>query len=242
MFPIRDDNPTTTKPVLTVTLIGVNVIVFLYQASLGPQEGQLFVYQFGTIPAVVFGLKQLPASVAAVPAPLSLFTSMFLHGGWMHLIGNMWYLWIFGDNIEHAMGRVRFLLFYMFSGLAASLCHGLANPGSTIPTIGASGAISGVLGAYVLLYPRAQVLVLIPLGILTRLIHVPAVLALGLWFLLQLFSGTLSASQGGGVAWWAHVGGFIAGMLMVGLFKRREIHFFNPPQPRYRTLHDPREW
>jgi membrane associated rhomboid family serine protease len=239
MIPIRDDNPTSTRPVLTIACILANVLIFLYQVSLGPRQGQLFVYQFGAIPAVVFGGKHLPASLATIPPTLSLFTSMFLHGGWMHLIGNMWFLWIFADNIEDAMGRTRFLVFYFLSGLAASLCHAFANPASTIPTVGASGAISGVLGAYFLLYPRAQVLVLIPLGFFTRLIYLPAVVALGFWFLLQLFSGTIGAGQGGGVAWWAHIGGFLAGMLMVGFFKRREVRFFNPARPHYSN---PPEW
>jgi len=233
MIPIRDDNPTATKPLLTATLIAVNVLVFLYQVSLSPKAGQLFVFQFGAIPSVVSGDQRLPSQVAVIPPVLSLFSSMFLHGGWMHLIGNMWYLWIFGDNIEDAMGRMRFLLFYIISGLAASLCHVLTNPASQIPTIGASGAISGVLGAYFLLYPQARILVLIPLGFFTRLIYVPAVVALGFWFFLQLLSGTMSDVQGGGVAWWAHIGGFVTGMLLVGLFKRRSVHYFNPRRPHY---------
>ncbi len=236
MFPIKDDNPTTAKPVMTVTLIAINTIIFLYQVSLGPREAQLLIYQYGAIPAVVFGSRHLPANIAVIPSTISLFTSMFLHGGWMHLIGNMWYLWIFGDNVEAAMGRFRFLVFYLVSGLAASLCHAFSNLGSTMPTIGASGAISGVLGAYFLLYPRAQVLVLIPIFFFIRLMYVPAMLVLGFWFLLQLLSGTLSTGQGGGVAWWAHIGGFVAGMLLVGLFKRRDVRFFNPPHPHYSSM------
>ncbi len=232
MIPLRDDNPASTKPILTLALIAVNVLVFLYQLSLGPREGRLFVFQFGAIPSVVFGPDRLPAGVMVIPPALSLVTSMFLHGGWMHLIGNMWYLWIFGNNIEDAMGRTRYLVFYFLSGLAASICHAYFNLGSKIPSIGASGAISGVLGAYLMLYPRAQVLVLIPLGFFTRLLYIPAMFVLGFWFLIQLFSGTLGGAQGGGVAWWAHIGGFIAGMVMVGAFKRREVRFFNPPHRR----------
>jgi membrane associated rhomboid family serine protease len=233
MIPLRDDNPTARKPLLAITLIAVNVLVFLYQVSLSPRAGELFVYQFGAIPAVVVGTQRLPVQVEAIPPVLSLFSSMFLHGGWMHLIGNMWYLWIFGDNIEDAMGRARFLAFYLVTGLAASAAHALSDPASQIPTIGASGAISGVLGAYFMLYPHARILVLIPLGFFTRLIYVPAVVALGFWFLFQLLSGAMSSAQGGGVAWWAHIGGFIAGMLLVGLFKRREVHYFNPRRPHY---------
>jgi len=207
----------------------INVLVLLYQSSLGPRQGEIFVFQFGAIPAVILGEKTLPAEIAAIPPALSIFTSMFLHGGFMHLIGNMLYLWIFGNNIEDAMGHVRFAVFYILSGLAASFAHLFTNINSTIPAIGASGAISGVLGAYLLLYPRAQVLVLVPLGFFTRLMYIPAGFVLGFWFILQLLQGTMSGSQGGGVAWWAHIGGFVAGMALVGLFKHRSVKFFNPP-------------
>mgnify|MGYP001044476733 FL=1 len=239
MIPLRDDNPTRITPVLTTGLIAANVLIFLYQLTLGVEGERLFVYQFGAIPAVISGARDLPRDIAVIPAPLSIFTSMFLHGGWMHLIGNMWYLWIFGDNIEAAMGRVRYILFYLISGVAAAMAHILTDVGSVIPTIGASGAISGVLGAYLILYPRAQVLVLIPLGFFSRVMYVPAALVLGLWFLFQLFSGSVSQAAGGGVAWWAHVGGFVAGMLLVGLFKKREVRFFNPP---YYHPHRFEEW
>ncbi len=230
MIPLKDDNPIRITPLVTWGLIAVNVVVFFYQVSLGPNQGRAFVYEFGAIPAVISGAQSLPPSLAVIPAPLSLFTNMFLHGGWLHLIGNMWYLWIFGDNIEAAMGRIRYLVFYIFCGILASLTHVLSNLSSILPSIGASGAISGVLGAYLLIYPRARVLVLIPLGFFTRLMYIPAGFVLGFWFFLQLLSGSLSAGQeGGGVAFWAHIGGFIAGMLLVGLFKKREIRFFNPP-------------
>src|SRR5438046_4972201 len=188
MIPLRDDNPTTIKPVVTVALIVVNAMVFMYQLSLEPKQGELFVYEFGAIPAVIFGSGNLPPEVEAIPETippvLTIFTSMFLHGGFMHLAGNMLYLWIFGNNIEDAMGHARFLVFYLVCGLLASLSHAFSNLGSEIPSLGASGAISGVLGAYLLLYPRAQVLVLIPLWIFMRLMYVPAAFALGIWFLL----------------------------------------------------------
>ena len=230
MIPLRDDNPTRITPVLTWGLIAVNVMVFLYQVSLGPRQGQLFVYEFGAIPAVVMGTEALPGYLAAIPPQLSLFTNMFLHGGWLHLIGNMWYLWIFGDNIEAALGRFRYLVFYLACGVLASLSHVLSDPSSVIPSIGASGAISGVLGAYLLLYPRARVLVLIPLFFFMQLIYIPAAFMLGFWFFLQLISGSMSAGRdAGGVAVWAHIGGFIAGVLLVGLFKRKGVRFFNPP-------------
>ncbi len=232
MIPLRDDNPTSTKPVLTAALIAANVLVFLYQLSLGPRAGQALVYQLGAIPSVITGARALPADLAVIPPVFSLFTSMFLHGGLMHIGGNMLYLWIFGNNIEDAMGRLRFFAFYAITGLAASLAHLLSDPGSTIPTIGASGAISGVLGAYLLLYPRARILTLIPLGFFIRIFYIPAGIVLGLWFLFQLLSSSMSGGQAGGVAWWAHIGGFIAGMVLVGAFKKRRVRFFNPPHRR----------
>ncbi len=231
MIPLKDDNPISSTPVLTIGLIAVNTMVFLYQASLTPRAGQLLVYQLGAIPAAVFGNSTLPPNIELIPPVLSLFTSMFLHGGWLHLIGNMWYLWIFGDNVEDAMGKARFIVFYVLTGLIAALAHASLNPGSNVPTIGASGAISGVLGAYVILYPRARVLVFIPLfGFFWRFFYIPAMFVLGFWFLLQVLNGGLESSRAGGVAWGAHVGGFVAGMILVGAFKKRGVHFFNPPR------------
>ena len=233
MIPLRDDNPTTTKPVLTVMLLAANILVFLYQISLGPKAGELMVYQFGAIPAVVTGTKSLPPALVAIPPIFSVFTSMFLHGGLLHIAGNMLYLWIFGNNVEDAMGHIRFFVFYLLSGVAASFSHIYSDAGSVIPSIGASGAISGVLGAYLLLYPHARVLVIIPLGIFSRLIYIPAWIVLGFWFVIQIVSSSLAGSQqGGGVAWWAHIGGFVAGLALVGLFKKRGVRFFNPPHHR----------
>ena len=229
MFPLRDDNPTTITPFLTVTLIAINVLVFMYQVSLGPRGDQMLLYQYGAIPAVVLGDRALPSSVVAMPPAMTLFTSMFLHGGIMHLLGNMLYLWIFGNNIEEAMGRVRFLLFYLLTGVVASLAHVLSNPNSTLPSIGASGAISGVLGASCFT-PGHACLTLLPRAFFIRLMYIPAGWVLGIWFALQLFSGSLAGQgSGGGVAFWAHIGGFVAGMALVGLFKRRDVRFFNPP-------------
>lgn len=231
MIPLRDDNPTRITPYVTFTIIAANVAVFMYQLSLPAPAVNRFIYEFGTIPAVVLGTQALPAQIALIPPSLSIFTSMFLHGGFMHIIGNMLYLWIFGNNIEEAMGHSRFFLFYMVSGVLASTAHILSDTASTIPSIGASGAISGVLGAYFLLYPRAQVLTLVPLGFFLQLMYLPAWLILGFWFVLQVISGSLGqAGLGGGVAWWAHIGGFVAGILLVGLFKRRSVRFFNAPQ------------
>jgi len=237
MIPLRDDNPTKITPVVTVGLIVLNIFVFIYQISLGPQEGNLFVYQFGAIPAVIFGSQVLPSELAAIPATFSILTSMFLHGGLMHLLGNMLYLWIFGNNIEDAMGHGRFVAFYLLTGVVASMTHFFSDVTSEIPTIGASGAISGVLGAYILLYPRAQVLVLIPLGYFMRVMYVPAGFVLGFYFVLQLFQVALSSGEGGGgVAWFAHIGGFLGGLLLVGLFKQRTVRFFNPPHRHARRI------
>jgi membrane associated rhomboid family serine protease len=231
MIPLHDDNPTTIKPIVTISLIIACVLVFFYQLSLPASGERIFVYQFGAIPAVLFGTDSVSSRHAIIPAPLSLISSMFLHGGWMHLIGNMLYLWIFSNNIEDAMGHRRFIAFYTLCGVIAALSHALTAPGSSIPMVGASGAISGVLGAYLLLYPRASVLVVIPIWVFLKFIRVPAALVLGFWFLLQLFSGSASLSgDGGGVAWFAHIGGFIAGMVLIGFFKRPGVRFFNPPR------------
>ena len=235
MIPLHDDNPTELPPVVTVSLITACVLVFFYQVSLPERAGELFVYRFGAIPAVVFGQTVPLPELAGVPPSLTLITSMFLHGGWMHVIGNMLYLWIFGNNIEDVMGHVRFVIFYVTCGVIAALSHAMIEPSSTIPMVGASGAISGVLGAYLVLFPRAQVLVLIPLGIFTRTMYVPAGFVLGLWFVLQLLSGGMSLGrEGGGVAFFAHVGGFVAGIGLIPFFKHRHVRFFAPARPHPR--------
>jgi len=224
MIPLHDDNPTSIRPVITISLIFLCALVFLWQLSLGPHVEQVIV-KLGVTPDLLLGRR----SSADVPWPLlTIVTSMFLHGGWMHLIGNMLYLWIFGNNVEDAMGHWRYLLFYLACGSAAVLAQALPSPQSTIPMIGASGAISGVLGAYLLLYPHARVLVLIPLGFLSRVIHLPAMVVLGFWFLLQVLSSLLADASQPGVAFAAHAGGFIAGMLLVPLFKRRGIRLLQP--------------
>lgn len=239
MIPLRDDNPAHITPAITVSFIVLCTLVYLYQASLPPEPGELFVYRFGAIPATVFGHAALPSEIHGAPPLVALITSMFLHGSWMHLIGNMLYLWIFGDNVEDTMGHVRFITFYVACGILAVFSHAITDPSSTVPMVGASGAISGVLGAYLLLFPRAQVLVLIPLGLYTRTMYVPAAVVLGLWFVMQVLSGGMSIGRaGGGVAFFAHVGGFLAGMGLIGLFKRRDVKFFSPQ--RHPTWEDPR--
>jgi membrane associated rhomboid family serine protease len=219
MIPIRDENPTHTTPVVTIALIAANVLVFLWQLTLPGSSAEAAVYSLGLIPAVLFGSAELPAEIRTVPALVTPLTSMFLHGGFFHLAGNMLYLWVFGDNIEDRMGRGRFILFYVLCGIAAALAQALPDPSSRIPMIGASGAVSGVLGAYLLLYPRTPVLVAIPLLIVLYTFHLPALAVLGIWFAGQLLSSL--AQQGeAGIAFRAHVGGFVAGLLLVRLFVR----------------------
>lgn len=220
MIPLRDELPSSRRPVVVPVLIAVDVAIFLYQWSLGPALGERFVYAFGAVPALVTGAAEAPVPV---PPGLTVLTSMFLHGGWLHLGGNMLYLWIFGDNVEDVMGRWRFLAFYLLSGVAAAWAHILSSPASTIPMVGASGAISGVLGAYLVLFPHSRIITLLFLGFLAQTVRVPALFFLAFWFILQFLSGSVSAgAQGGGVAWFAHVGGFLAGMALVFPFRRAE--------------------
>jgi len=236
MFPLKDDNPISITPFVTWALIAINVLIYLYQFFLlGPQASELFAFQYGAIPAVVVGQQSLPVNIAAIPPVLSVFTSMFLHGGLMHLVGNMWFLWIFGNNIEEAMGHLRFIAFYLICGVLASWSHIASDPGSILPSIGASGAIGGVMGAYIMLYPRARVYTFIFLFFFIRILYIPAGIILGYWFFIQIVSGSMSGGQeGGGVAFWAHIGGFVAGVLLVGLFKKRNVHFFNRPHTHTR--------
>ena len=228
MIPLHDDNPTKIFPIFTVAFIVLCVLVFLWQSSLGPERNQVIVFSLGVIPAVLLDKVQLPAELAVIPAELTVFTSMFLHGGFMHLVGNMLYLWIFGNNVEDSMGHFRFVIFYLLCGVAAVAGQTLQNPDSSIPMIGASGAISGVLGAYILLYPHARVLVAVPLGFIMHLVRLPAFWVLGLWILLQIVSSYFSDNEGGGVAWFAHIGGFIAGMALIPLFKYKRVRLFHP--------------
>jgi len=219
LFPYKDDNPSSTFPFVTVGIIIANVAVFAYQLKLGPLN-QAFIYNFGAISKEIWTFANLPDS-QALPPLLSLFSSMFLHGGFSHIIGNMMYLWIFGDNVEDQLGHFSFLIFYLICGLFAALFNTIMSQGSTIPMIGASGAISGVLGAYVLRFPRAKIHILFFVFIFVRVIQLPALLVLGFWFAMQLFS-SLSAggNLGGGVAWFAHVGGFVLGFLIMLFFRR----------------------
>jgi len=218
MIPLHDDNPTRRQPIVTIALIVTCVRVFLWQSALPPRQETAVVYSFGFIPAVLLGGASLPAELAVIPAGMTLFTSMFLHGGFMHLAGNMLYLWVFGNNIEDVCGHGRFILFYLLCGLAAAFAQALPNPGSEIPMIGASGAISGVLGAYLVLFPHARVYTLVPIGFVFFM-QIKAGWLLGFWFVFQLLSGFGANPAEGGVAFWAHVGGFVAGVPLIWLLR-----------------------
>lgn len=228
MIPLRDENPSGTPPIVTIAFIVLCVLVFLWQLSFGAEGGQRIVYALGVVPAVLLGQGQLPPDLSLVSPWMTIFTSMFMHGGWMHLIGNMLYLWIFGDNVEDAMGHGRFVAFYLLCGAAAVFAQALPEPSSTVPMVGASGAISGVLGAYLLLYPHARVLVVIPFGFYLHPMRIPAGLVLVLWFGLQLLSNLMAQPGQGGVAFRAHIGGFIAGMILIPVFKQRRARLRLP--------------
>jgi membrane associated rhomboid family serine protease len=252
MFPIRDEIPSRRAPVVTWTIVAANVAVFLWQLTLPAAGLQRLFYLFGIVPARFTD----PAWASDIGFPsaglLPFVTSMFLHGGFFHLVSNMWSMWIFGDNVEDRMGRFRFVVFYLVCGLTAGAVHWFTNPGSTMPTIGASGAIAGVLGAYLRWYPGAKVLTLVPILIYPLFVDLPAVVFLGVWFVSQLVSGAVSfgaVETAGGVAWWAHVGGFVAGALLCGVFARRgpeqlpgpaRHHVWPTAQPRRR--HAPLDW
>ena len=213
MIPLSDDNRTRRKPVVGYALVGVIILAFLWQR----QAGDASVYAFGLIPARLLQGAVLPPELELAPAWATVFTSMFLHGGWLHLAGNLLYLWIFGDNVEDALGRGRFVVFYLLCGVAAAMVQTLQDTSSVIPMIGASGAISGVLGAYLRLYPNAQVRVLVPLLIVFYTVRLPAWMVLGAWFLFQLLSSASIQAGQGGVAFFAHIGGFLSGLILVGL-------------------------
>lgn len=240
MFPIADDNPVRRAPVVTWVLIAACVLAFLWQLSLGPLAEQV-IYALGVIPASLFGYGELSSEIALVPPWATIFTSMFLHGGWLHLAGNMLYLWIFGNNVEDSMSRPRYILFYLLCGIAAALAQGITAPQSEVPMIGASGAIAGVLGSYLIMHPRANVRVAIVFVVFVRIVNLPAMLVLGAWFALQIVSGAaVPTSEEGGVAFWAHVGGFVAGMVLTPVFKRREVPLFEAPHSRAWEMRAPR--
>lgn len=215
MIPFKDDNPTQTVPFVTVLLIVINIAVFGLQLF-SSRSGQEIVFAYGAIPENILHLN----STQPIPALMTLFTSMFMHGGLLHLGGNMLYFWIFGDNIEDRLGHLRFFVFYLFCGVISAYAHAAADPGSSVPMIGASGAISGLLGAYLLLFPSARINTLVFLGFFVQVIKIPALIVIGFWAIIQILSGLLSQGglHHGGVAWFAHVGGFLAGLLTIKLW------------------------
>jgi membrane associated rhomboid family serine protease len=232
MFPIQNAVPTRYPAFTTWTLIAANCIVFLIEISLGPNDLELFLYRFALIPARYFDSSFYGAGSLTLGDYLPFVSNMFLHGGWLHLILNMWTLWMFGPTVDDRLGPTRYLLFYLASGIAASVTHALFNPTSTVPALGASGAIAGVLGCYVRLFPLSRLVVVIPILFFPFFFEVPAVIFAGVWFLLQVLQGTaelLMPSSGGGVAWWAHVGGFVVGLAVAPLLRR--------PEPRYRLYY-----
>jgi membrane associated rhomboid family serine protease len=221
MIPLRDKNPTHLVPVVNISIIVINIAFFLYELSLGPALDSFF-QEYGVVPRLIssafvntsFGVSEF----------ISLFSSMFLHGGFIHLGGNMLYLWIFGDNVEDKLGHGRYAVFYLLCGLTATASHIIISPNSSVPTVGASGAISGVLGAYLLMFPRARVITLIPIMFFLQVAELPALVVLGLWFVLQFFNGLAAIGPEtagmGGVAWWAHIGGFVTGLALVAPFRK----------------------
>jgi membrane associated rhomboid family serine protease len=231
MIPLKDMTPRSYVPVMTLLLIAINVIVFLYQISLSPAHAEAFIRIYGLVPAKL-KLALAGRHYSYAEALIPLFTSMFLHGGWLHIIGNMWFLWIFGAKVEDRMGPVVYLIFYFVCGIASGATQLIFSWGSSIPSIGASGAISAVLGAYVVFFPSSRILTLIPLFIIWFTWQIPAIVFIGLWFIVQFLSGIGSlndprAAKLGGVAWWAHVGGFLMGMLLARLMKptgRRAVY------------------
>ena len=224
MIPLRDTIPTRTFPWVTIALIGANVLVFLHQLGLGFEQGAAFVAVFGAVPAQFTGTT--PYAAPVLPPALTIATSMFLHGGVLHLLGNMVFLWIFGNNVEDATGHLRFLVFFLACGTAAAIAHIATNPASNVPMVGASGAISGVLGAYFLLYPHARIVTLVWLGFFAQTVQIPAFVFLGFWFLMQFLS--LAGDGDSGVAFAAHIGGFVAGLLSLVAFKQRRIRLWSP--------------
>jgi len=232
MIPLKDDVPSATVPYVTIGLIGLNVLVFLYQASIGiggdPRAAEAFVFEFGATPCRLTGACRVPGDF---PSPIAtIFTSMFLHGGLLHVGGNMLYLWIFGDNVEDTLGHGRFAALYLVAGVAAALTQVATNPRSSVPMIGASGAVSGVLGAYILLFPFAGVHMLVIFGFFARVVRWPALIVLGFWIVIQFLSGILTFSstargggEAGGTAWFAHIGGFLAGMALLFLMRSGRV-------------------
>lgn len=226
MLPLRDDQPSYSTPYVTYFLIGLNLVIFLFESALDSESQKSLIFQFGLVPSHLTAFLSGSPKYPLIAVVLPFFTSMFLHGGWAHVLGNMWFLHIFGDNIEDYLGHFSYLVFYLLSGFAAGLTHIMFNASSRVPSIGASGAIAGVMGAYLILYPRARVLIWFPP---IFFFHVPAWLMLGYWGVSQFLAGAATSiaetSQTAGIAFWAHVGGFVVGILMIKLFPQRRNRY-----------------
>jgi len=222
MIPLRDENPSKTIPIVNICLILANLSVFVYQNFLIPGGGKPLILRLGFIPYEITNAVDLsPKNL--VPVPLTIVTAMFIHGGWLHLLSNMLYLWIFGDNVEDILGHLKYLFFYFMCGVMASLTHGFLNLSSQVPTIGASGAIAGVLGAYMFLFPRARIRTLLVLVVFIQVVSIPAIILLGYWILMQVLSGIteFGSRTTSGIAWFAHVGGFVTGLALITMTKKR---------------------
>ncbi len=231
MIPLKNLNPRRSFPAVTVLLIVVNFIVFFFQLSLDPHAAQQFVMHYGAVPRTMQLALQGQHGLTPIDAVIPLFTSMFLHGGWLHIIGNMWFLWIFGGDVEDRLGHIWYFFFYLICGLGSGVAQAAFSWGTRIPAIGASGAISGVLGAYILFFPASQILTLVPLFIFWFTARIPAYVFIGLWFLVQFISGVGSlgatnVQDAGGVAWWAHVGGFLLGMILAAPSRTRRPNYY----------------
>lgn len=239
LIPLKDDNPTTRPPIVTVAVIVICVAVFLYQFTLPEPAGDSFILRWGMVPSRLFGAAVAGKPGVGVPADLGLHpyvtvvTSMFMHGGILHIAGNLLYFWIFANNIEDSFGHLRFAIFYLLCGIAAAMTQALVDTTSGVPMVGASGAIAGVLGSYLILHPRANVTVLFTILIFFRTWVVPAMYVLGFWFAFQIFNAVVNvAEEGGGVAWFAHIGGFLAGVVLTPLFRQRQAKFIGEPPRR----------
>jgi membrane associated rhomboid family serine protease len=224
MIPLRDNTYSHSFPFVNVTIIVLNVLIFLYQLSLPEELLNLFFYNFGVIPAQVISQVTTGESLLITVTPF--ISAIFLHGSWVHMLGNMLYLWIFGDNIEDRIGHLRYLLFYLLIGIISCIAHIISVPGSQIPIIGASGAIAGIMGAYFLTFPKARILTLVPVFFFITFIQVPAIIFLPIWFVIQIINGLSTAGMGAdAVAWWAHIGGFISGLVLMPFFARRTVKY-----------------
>ena len=231
MIPLKDMSPRRSVPLMTILLIIANVLVFFYQIGLTPRAGDAFIMTYGLVPAKIQMALAGTPHVTIGDALVPLLTCMFLHGGWLHILGNMWFLWIFGGNVEDRLGPLTFLLFYLVCGIASGITQAVFSWGSHIPSVGASGAISGVLGAYIVFFPYARILTLVPLFIFFFTARIPAMIFIGLWFVVQFLSGVgtlgaTGAAASGGVAWWAHIGGFVLGVVLAGLVKGRPADIY----------------